>query len=97
MVYRGRYLVRPEEKAIDRMRARRDAVEHDWVQSERKAVDEVALDPDLFQPKVSWDFGQPHRTMVAFRNSKFAYLFYLIVVVFCIYFITWLIRMRLHS
>lgn len=78
------------------MRARRDAVENNWVQSERKATDEVTLDPDLFQPKVWWDFGQPHRTMVVWRNSRFAYLFYIIVVFLFVFFITWLIRMKLH-
>jgi hypothetical protein len=61
------------------------------IQSNRRAVDEVHLDPDKFQSKVSWDFGQPHRTMVVFNHSKRVYFFLVVAAFVLIWVVGWAI------
>lgn len=81
---------------MNRMKSRRSVVEQTRVQSKRKAIDEVQLDPDLFQPSSSLDwFGQPHRTMVVFQNSWRIWLVMVMIVFFAIFFITTVIRLGL--
>jgi len=50
------------------------------VPSERKAIDDVRLDPGLFVPPVSWDWygdrwGHPHRLRVIWRHSRKVFIF----------------------
>lgn len=67
------------------------------IQSNRRVTDEVHLDPDLFLPKVSWDwFGQPHRTMVVFRNSELAFFFLVAAVFVLIWVVGWAIVTAIH-
>ena len=82
--------------AINRMKGRRSAIEQTRVQSRRRTVDEVQLDPELFQPSSSMDwFGQPHRTMVIFQNSRFAWFVTALIVFFAVFFITTVIILGL--
>jgi len=82
---------------LNRMKGRRQAVMQTRIQSNRRVTDEVHLDPDLFQPRVSWDwYGQPHRTMVVFRNSKLAYLFLVAAAFALIWVVGWAIVVALH-
>ncbi len=77
---------------MTRMRGRRRAVEDQWVQSEKKAIDDLRLDPGLFEPRAWWmPEGRAHKLMVVFRDSKPMFFFALVMAFFCVYFISWLI------
>lgn len=70
---------------MNRMRGRRQAVMQTRAQIDRKAVDEVKLDPDLFVPPVSWDWyghrwGHPHRMRVIWRHSRRVFIFVCVAV-----------------